>query len=86
MRIQFSNQFRKQFRKLRLGEQNRFWEKLELFKQDPHNRQLRNHALVGKYSGLRSINVGGDLRALYRQIGDDIVLYELVGTHSQLYG
>ena len=86
MTIDYTKLFIKQFKKLRSAEQRRFIEKLELFKHDPYNRQLRNHALVGKYDGMRSINVGGDLRAIYRQIGDDIVLYELIGTHSQLYG
>jgi addiction module RelE/StbE family toxin len=86
MTIKYSRRFRKQFQKLRLNEQKRFWKRLELVKDDPFSVQLNHHVLRGKYAGLHSINVGGDLRALYIEKGDELILFELIGTHSQLYG
>jgi mRNA-degrading endonuclease YafQ of YafQ-DinJ toxin-antitoxin module len=38
--------------------------------------------------GYRSINVTGDWRALYseqQQNGKEIIVFEMLGTHSQLY-
>lgn len=32
------------------------------------------------------ISVGGDLRALFQVVDGTIVIYEMIGTHSQLYG
>ena len=86
MTIRFSKRFRKQFQKLKSGEQDRFWDRLELFKRDQHSPQLSNHALKGIHQGLHSINIGGDLRALYIEKDGQIFIFELIGTHSQLYG
>lgn len=42
--------------------------------------------LAGKFKGLRSISISGDLRALYEVVGDEVYLYQMIGSHSQLYG
>lgn len=86
MRIKYSRRFRKRFQKLRANEQKRFWQRLELLKNNPDATQLNHHVLKGQYLGLHSINVGGDLRALYIEKGDELILFELIGTHSELYG
>ncbi len=83
--IEFTKSFTKQFKKLRNNQQERFYERLELFKKNPQDRVLRDHALNGKYKGYRSIDVEGDLRALYYVKGDVIVVFAIIGTHSQLY-
>ena len=56
-----------------------------LFIDEPSNRDLRNHALHGKWSGYRSISVGGDLRLHFKVISSNRVLFEAVGSHDQLY-
>ena len=86
MTIQFSKRFRKQFQKLRARERDRFWKQIEIFIKDPNAPQLHNHSLKGVYEGLHSINIGGDLRALYIEKDGQIYIFELIGTHSQLYG
>ena len=83
--IEFTKSFTKQFKKLRHNQQERFYERLEVFKKNPQDRVLRDHALQGKYQGYRSIDVEGDLRALYYVKGDVIVVFAIIGTHSQLY-
>ena len=60
--------------------------RLGLFLQDATNPILRNHELKGKYKDYKSINVTGDVRALYKKNGDEIVIFAMIGTHSQLYG
>ena len=42
---------------------------------------LSKVALLGYWS----INITGDVRAIYRQHGDTIIIFVLIGTHSQLY-
>lgn len=78
--------FKKQYKKLPAKTQLQFDNRLRLFVVDPTNAQLRNHPLRGEYGGYWSINVNGDLRALYRRDGDEIIIFAIIGTHSQLYG
>ena len=84
--IDFTKGFTKQFKVLHLKQRERFYERLELFKKNPHDKALRDHALKGKYKGYRSIDVEGDLRALYYIKGDVIVIFAFIGSHGQLYG
>ena len=69
-----------------MKQQNRFWSRLELWQEDPNNPLLRLHELEGELANYYSINVTGDIRALYEIIGDVVYIYDMIGTHSQLYG
>ena len=60
-------------------------EKNILFVKDPYNTTLNNHALNGKYTGYRSININGDIRIIYKLLDKDTALFVEVGTHSKLY-
>jgi addiction module RelE/StbE family toxin len=82
--IDFTKGFIKQFTKLRPVQKDRFYERLQIFKQNPHDRRLRDHALKGKFEGYRSIDIEGDLRALYYIESDRIVIFAFIGSHSQL--
>jgi len=42
--------------------------------------------LTGQYADLHSINITGDIRALYEKINDSYVIFGFIGTHSELYG
>lgn len=66
--------------------QEQFDVRLRLFLDDPTAPQLRVHPLKGTFAGYWSMNVNGDLRALYRLVGAELVIFALIGTHSQLYG
>lgn len=83
--IDFTKDFSKQFKVLRPKQKERFYERLDLFKKNPHDRALRDHALKGVHKGYRSIDIEGDLRALYFVKGDVVVIFGFIGTHSQLY-
>ena len=83
--IEFTKSFTKQFKKLHTNQQERFYERLELFKKNPQDRVLRDHALKGTYKGYRSIDIEGDLRALYYVKEDVVVVFAIIGSHSQLY-
>jgi addiction module RelE/StbE family toxin len=85
MKTLFSTRFKKQYKKLRLAEQKKFDAVLDLFEIDATNPVLNNHWLQGKYRGCRSINVTGDIRAIYQPIAEDMAYFIAIGTHSKLY-
>jgi len=89
MRIRFSRHFSKQYNKAILNIKSAFDKRLKLFLQNPYARQLNNHPLKGKYAGYHCINITGDWRALYSEYFDKqsnkIIIFEVLGTHSQLY-
>ncbi len=64
-RIDFTKGFVKQFKKLPEKSKQRFYVRLEIFKHSSSDPMLDNRALKGKYLGYRSIDIKGDLRALY---------------------
>ncbi len=85
MTFQYMPKFKKQYKKLPKKFQQQFDESVHLFALDPINPKLRIHPLKGKFAGYWSMNVSGDLRALYIKRGEDLIIFGLIGTHSQLY-
>lgn len=85
MKIVLHKRFEKRYVKLRSSEKEKFKARRNIFLVDPFNPVLNNHALSGKFEGYRSINITGDLRAVYTLIDNDTALFVTLGTHSQLY-
>lgn len=85
MIIQTTKSFDKQY--TRLGEKikERFKQRIVIFRENPFDPKLRNHALKGRYLGYRSIDITGDIRALYTVTGNTIIIFGFIGTHGQLY-
>ena len=86
MRIEFHRTFRKQLKKLPLKSRMAFERRLRVFVNDPFESELNNHGLSGEWKGHRSINVTGDIRALYILGAEGHVLFVEIGTHHELYG
>lgn len=84
MRIKLHKNFEKQYKKLRLTEKKKFKERRDLFLEDEFDPILNNHALKGKYLDYRSINITGDLRAIYKK-DDDNFIFVAISSHSNLY-
>ncbi len=85
MNIRFHKNFEKQYKKLKEKEQKKVRERLELFLKNPFNAQLNNHSLKGRYTDYRSINITGDLRAIYKFISEKECIFVVVDSHSNLY-
>lgn len=85
MNISYSHSFIKQAKKLSPELRQKLQTKIATFSKNPLHPSLRNHALKGVYKEYRSINITGDVRALYLQQEDEAI-FAAVGTHSQLYG
>ena len=85
MIIEIHEKFKKQYKKLSTNEQKNFKERLEIFKRNKFDIILNNHRLKGKHKNYNSINITGDLRAIYKVNEDSGYVFIKLGTHSQLY-
>lgn len=85
MIVKFHKNFEKQYKKLKQPQKDKFQERIKVFLLDEFNPILNNHPLRGEYSGYRSINVTGNLRAIYRKEGQ-ISIFTVIDSHSNLYG
>jgi len=85
MNPKFYKKFTKRYQKLPTKFQHQADERLVLFRKDPFNELLNNHVLSGKYLGYRSINITGDLRAIYKMLNNDIAFFVDLNSHSNLY-
>jgi addiction module RelE/StbE family toxin len=84
MTISFSKNFIKLAKNLSSAQRKKLTEHVELFVENPLHPTLRNYQLKGKYKQYGSINVTGDIRALYL-MRDTEIIFDIVGTHSRLY-
>lgn len=87
MNINYHKNFIKHF-KLRIEPNpaltKKFQERLDLFIQDRNNPTLKDHLLIGNKSGYRAFSITGDMRVVYKQFNEEVLLYD-VGTHNQVY-
>lgn len=87
MEIEYSKNFIKQVKKAPVKVKLKLRTRMKMFKQDRFKPILNNHSLKGKYVGYRSINITGDWRAIFLEFEKGkVVSFELLGTHSELYG
>lgn len=84
MIINFHKSFHKQATKLKPAQKKRLGQALMLFQDDPYYPSLNNHTLTGEWQGHQSISFGGDWRAHYKVVGNEVI-FVACGTHAQLY-
>ncbi len=85
MVINFHKDFVKDSTRLTSPQKDKLTQRLKLFELDEFDPVLNNHSLRGKYSGYRSINITGDLRAIFKKSGNEVMFME-INSHSNLYG
>ncbi len=85
MKVGFNKNFEKQFDKLPKNIQEQFFSRLNIFLVNSFNPILNNHQLHGKLKNMRSINVSGDIRAIYEEVSESKVVFLEIGNHSNLY-
>lgn len=86
MRFITESGFDKQFKKLSPKIIEKFEERWLFFLSDPFHPLLNNHPLKPPFIGSRSINITGDYRAIFKQLGSDLIIFTDIGTHHQLFG
>ncbi len=77
--------FEKSYAKQSVEIKKAFRERRNLLLIDSDHPLLNNHSLHGKWNGYRSINVTGDIRAIFKTEGFFAIFME-IGTYGQLYG
>tara|TARA_Y100000031_G_scaffold154891_1_gene204000 strand:+ start:805 stop:1065 length:261 start_codon:yes stop_codon:yes gene_type:complete len=85
MEVYYSTKFKKQYRKLPKKIREQFQDRLTLFLRDQSNPQLNMHKLSGKYDGLWSVNITGNIRAVFDTYYKNTTIFVAIGTHSELY-
>ena len=88
IRTRHTTGFAKQLKKSP-AKKGAFEKRTRLLLKTPYHPQPCNHALSGRYTGLRSINLTGDWRVIFsikttRSRTD--ITFQAKRTHSQLYG
>ncbi len=86
---QYSPKFLKKLKNVDVRIKKSFKEKLKIVEKNPQDPELRNHELKREYTGLRSINVTTNYRAIYKEFQDEedtIIYFTHLGTHKELYG
>ena len=86
MKVRYHKKFDKSIKKLSFKLQDKVIEAVELFQKSPVNPVLKNHALKGNMAGRRSISVTGDMRIIFKEYDNYVLVIMLdVGTHNQVY-
>ena len=80
-----NDNFKKSFRKKDKFIQKKARERIRIFREDPFNAVLNNHALTGEYKDERSFNVTGDYRIIFYYANENTVVFSDIGTHPELY-
>ncbi len=84
MKIIYEKKFVKVFKKLLPKLKEKFYERLNAFVNNKYDQILDNHPVDKAYPGCRSIDITGDIRAIFFEDGE-VVTFVAIGTHAQLY-
>ena len=76
--------FERSYAKFSIDIKVAFKERRNLLLIDSQHPLLNNHPLHGKWRDHRSINISGDIRAIYKMEGF-IAIFVAIGSHSELY-
>lgn len=86
MKIIRHKKFRKSYKKLTVSQQKKVDKAIAKFIKNPSDSTLKNHSLKGNLNNVRAISAGWDLRIIFQEFDDYIVVVFLqVGSHSQVY-
>lgn len=82
MEILYKPTFIRQFNKLEKSLQDEVIEKVELFKNDPKNKQLKIHKLKGELKKFYSFSVNYSYRIIFLYETKNSVVLLSIGDHS----
>jgi addiction module RelE/StbE family toxin len=86
--IAFSPSFKRNFRKRfksKLQLQEKFWQRIELFLENPFDSRLKTHKLTGHLKELWSFSVDYDMRIIFYFMTNEKVVFVDIGTHDEVY-
>jgi mRNA-degrading endonuclease YafQ of YafQ-DinJ toxin-antitoxin module len=86
--IAFSSFFKRALKKNIAGKvslETRFWERVDLFKNNPFDPKLRTHKLSGKLKELWSFSIQYDVGVIFSFAGQEQVIFVDIGSHKEVY-
>ncbi len=86
--ISFSSSFKRAFKKKIKGNkylENKFFERIGKFINDPYDKSLKTHKLSGKLKDLWSFSVDYDIRVIFFFLDEKRVVFVDIGTHEEVY-
>jgi len=84
VRVTASSRFLRRAKKLREPQASMLRASLRRFAVDPGDPLLRTHRLKGELAAYWAFSVDGDLRVVFRWVGDEAFLVNL-GSHDEVY-
>ncbi len=85
MKIVYSKRFLQSFKKQTAFIKEVFTEQFYLFRNDPKDSSLADHALRGRLQGFRAFSVSDDIRVVYFLHNKDTIELDNIGPHSTVY-
>jgi mRNA-degrading endonuclease YafQ of YafQ-DinJ toxin-antitoxin module len=82
MKVAYTPQFVRMFKKLEPALKEEVIEKIEMFTQDPAHSQLKAHKLKGKLKNRYSFAVNYQIRIIYTPISNIEVAFLAIGDHD----
>ena len=86
----YHKQFKKRIIKQRVKVQDKFLNLIHVFTESKKRKiflkELNQHELCGSMKGVYSIDITGDIRALYIEECKGVTFFIDIGTHAELYG
>lgn len=85
--VGFSKSFKRSFKKRikNTVSEARFYEKLELFINNPYASSLRTHKLSGSLAPSWAFSIEYNLRVVFDFVTETKVMFLDIGTHDQVY-
>jgi addiction module RelE/StbE family toxin len=80
----FKRSYRKKIRRQSYLKK-KFWERMEIFLEEPYNSQLRTHKLSGKLVGQWAFSIDDEYRVIFEFIDPNTVLLIDFGKHDEVY-
>lgn len=88
IKIGYSSSFNKSFKKLVKNSpeiEAKFWDKIDIFYENPFDIRLKTHKLTGKLKNLWSFSVDFDIRVIFNFESDNLISFLDIGTHKDVY-
>jgi addiction module RelE/StbE family toxin len=82
MKIIYSSEFSRRYKRLPDRIKELAKEKEEIFREDPFDQRLKTHKLKGRYSDYWAFSIDFGYRIIFRFHSEDVVGFYAVGDHS----
>ncbi|MDA1277825.1 MAG: type II toxin-antitoxin system mRNA interferase toxin, RelE/StbE family [Verrucomicrobia bacterium] len=83
-----SSSFKRAFKNRIAGRkrlEEKFWKRVEIFRDDPHDARLRTHKLSSDLQEYWSFSVEHDVRVVFQFAAKNRAVFQDIGSHDEVY-